>query len=344
MENPKRFGVAKCLFLLVLVTSVSGIVSCSKQSKGPRLDTSSEDAFKKSTKAMLKSLSSQPERRLRLQNAFIAMSKRSNEGALNGDLNIKRVYGDFDGMSADELISMVEDWNVDPEDASRFNNAAVQANDRMRDLIRALHEYHSLHGALPARFNQDKNGKHLLSWRVHLLPFLGQQKLYDQFHLNESWDSEHNIKLVERIPKCYSNTLLKLNSGQTVILATAGKDSIWQSPGNDDVPPVGMRLDEIEDGPSFTAAIISVPANQAVIWSQPADFNFDASEFADDLKTRQGLTFAATIAGDVIGVEEKCTEQQWRYFVGTRDGQGARSASDFRKNNMTNSSLSKGDK
>ena len=31
-----------------------------------------------------------------------------------------------------------------------------------------------------------------LSWRVHLLPFLGHQQLYSRFRLDQSWDSPHN--------------------------------------------------------------------------------------------------------------------------------------------------------
>src|SRR5262249_51023615 len=38
-----------------------------------------------------------------------------------------------------------------------------------------------------------------LSWRVALLPHLGQVALFQKFHLNESWDSAHNIALVNEI-------------------------------------------------------------------------------------------------------------------------------------------------
>ncbi|MGN6134387.1 MAG: DUF1559 family PulG-like putative transporter, partial [Aureliella sp.] len=39
-----------------------------------------------------------------------------------------------------------------------------------------------------------------LSWRVHLLPLAGRQDLYDKFHLDEPWDSKHNLTLLPEIP------------------------------------------------------------------------------------------------------------------------------------------------
>ena len=36
-----------------------------------------------------------------------------------------------------------------------------------------------------------------LSWRVKLLPYLGETKLYQEFHRDEPWDSRHNQTLLE---------------------------------------------------------------------------------------------------------------------------------------------------
>src|SRR2546421_177216 len=50
----------------------------------------------------------------------------------------------------------------------------------------------------------DKSGKPLLSWRVAILPFIEEDNLYKQFKLDEPWDSDHNKKLIERMPKLYA--------------------------------------------------------------------------------------------------------------------------------------------
>ena len=64
----------------------------------------------------------------------------------------------------------------------------------------ALHNYHDAHGHFPADV-RDKDGKPLLSWRVQILPYLEQERLYKQFKLDEPWDSEHNKKLIDKMPK-----------------------------------------------------------------------------------------------------------------------------------------------
>jgi hypothetical protein len=42
-----------------------------------------------------------------------------------------------------------------------------------------------------------------LSWRVHLLPELGEDELYRKFHLDEPWDSPHNLPLVTEMPAAF---------------------------------------------------------------------------------------------------------------------------------------------
>src|SRR5205823_3426612 len=41
-----------------------------------------------------------------------------------------------------------------------------------------------------------KTGKPLLSWRVAILPYIEQDALYNQFHLDEPWDSPNNSRLI----------------------------------------------------------------------------------------------------------------------------------------------------
>ena len=52
----------------------------------------------------------------------------------------------------------------------------------------------------------DKGGKPLLSWRVAVLAYIDieQEKLYKQFKIDEPWDSDHNKKLIEKMPKFYA--------------------------------------------------------------------------------------------------------------------------------------------
>jgi hypothetical protein len=61
----------------------------------------------------------------------------------------------------------------------------------------------SFRGLLPSPSGSPRLKGDNLSWRVAILPFIEQQELFQQFHLDEPWDSEHNAKLVELMPECF---------------------------------------------------------------------------------------------------------------------------------------------
>jgi hypothetical protein len=50
----------------------------------------------------------------------------------------------------------------------------------------------------------DKSGKPLYSWRVLILPYVEQQLLFNQFKLDEPWDSPTNLPLVKQMPKVFA--------------------------------------------------------------------------------------------------------------------------------------------
>ena len=76
--------------------------------------------------------------------------------------------------------------------------------ENLKTIARAMHNYHDDHQqTFPAHAIYSKDGKPLLSSRVELLPKLGQQELYDKFHRDEAWDSEHNKKLIKEMPEVY---------------------------------------------------------------------------------------------------------------------------------------------
>ena len=50
--------------------------------------------------------------------------------------------------------------------------------------------------------SENKAVKPLLSWRVAILPYIGEEKLHKEFKLDQPWDSEHNLKLLSKMPDC----------------------------------------------------------------------------------------------------------------------------------------------
>ena len=61
--------------------------------------------------------------------------------------------------------------------------------------------------------------------------YLEEEKLYKKFKLDESWDSPHNIKLLDQMPKFYESNTQVLPKGQTMALAPVTEASaISQNP------------------------------------------------------------------------------------------------------------------
>ena len=67
----------------------------------------------------------------------------------------------------------------------------------------AIQAYHDTYHSFPPAYIPDRNGKPARSWRVLLLPFMNEQKLYAEYRFDEPWDGTHNMALASRMPKCY---------------------------------------------------------------------------------------------------------------------------------------------
>ena len=114
-----------------------------------------------------------------------------------------------------------------------------------------------------------------MSWRVHLLPFLEENALYEQFHLDEPWDSEHNKTLLPLIPNVYLSPLPPASEiGHTTYLGNGSEDGLFAAPGPGEVN--GLQFRDLIDGTSNTVMVVEVNHAFAVEWTKPDDFVADA--------------------------------------------------------------------
>jgi hypothetical protein len=159
----------------------------------------------------------------------------------------------------------------------RESAARIQSGNNLHQILIAMHNYHATQGTLPPAYNVGKDGKPLLSWRVHILPYIEQDNLYKEFHLDEPWDSPHNKKLIGQMPKTYRSPASKADAGKTNYLTVRGKDTAF--PGDK-----GLRIPaDIPDGTSNTIAVVEVSDKRAVIWTKPDDFEFNDKNPLDGL-------------------------------------------------------------
>jgi hypothetical protein len=148
--------------------------------------------------------------------------------------------------------------------------------NKLRHIGIAMHNYHDTRRSFPpGRGNprargvdarQQPPGQQLLSWRVHLLPFLEQQPLYDRFHLNEPWDSPHNIALLELMPDIYRSG--SESGGNTRFVVFTGERMLFPAP---DSGRPGAGLQMCRDGTSNTLLVIHSGGGKTVPWTKPED-------------------------------------------------------------------------
>lgn len=139
--------------------------------------------------------------------------------------------------------------------------------EKLGRLAAAFQAYHAAHGHYPPAAVVGPDGKTWHSWRVELLPYLGEQKLFEQYKLDEPWDSEQNKKLVEKIPEIYSTTEAS-KKGNSDYFVVTGKGTLFDGAAFSD-------RESITDAPGDT--IVVLQSYRHTPWTKPADIDHSAN-------------------------------------------------------------------
>jgi hypothetical protein len=135
----------------------------------------------------------------------------------------------------------------------------------------AMHNHAATNNdCFPAQAITSKDGKPLLSWRVAILPYIEQEELYKEFKLDEPWDSEHNKKLLAKMPKIYTSPAADLKDNTlTYYKVFVGKDALF-------APNRKTNVAQLPAGTSRTFMVIE--GYDPVPWTKPDDVQFDAKK------------------------------------------------------------------
>ena len=214
-----------------------------------------------------------------------------------GPASLAALYGIKNGLGpaafsptgdriAAPYVNSVLLWNIAPGAAGPAESSSSRESDvvpgilverrppatdgctkNLQLIARAMTDYLRAHSAFPKPAIADDKGRPLLSWRVAVLPELGQRALYDRFNLNEPWDGPHNKSLLKDMPALFSCPgRTNAQPFTTTYRVFSGKGALFEQNQK-----VGIA--NVPDGTANT--ILVVEAEGAVPWTKPDELVFD---------------------------------------------------------------------
>lgn len=150
-------------------------------------------------------------------------------------------------------------------DAARDWTHRQACDANLRRIAAALRSYHDRHGRFPPAFLPGRDKKPAHSWRVLILPELGEGTLYSQYKFDEPWDGPSNSLLALRMPAVYGcpadpNFTTRTD---TSYLAIVGPLTAFNS-------SKGRSLESFGDAPENTLLVVE-SHESGVSWLDPRD-------------------------------------------------------------------------
>lgn len=139
----------------------------------------------------------------------------------------------------------------------------VMSKNNMAQLMLAVHNYHDVYNKFPESAVTGPDGTTKHSWRVALLPFLEQRDLYEQYNLDEPWDSPNNRQVLAKMPAVFRHPAAPAGSTNSCYFGLVGPDTAM----GDGTKSFGLR--DVTDGSTNT--IFFVEAKRNIPWTKPED-------------------------------------------------------------------------
>jgi prepilin-type processing-associated H-X9-DG protein len=175
---------------------------------------------------------------------------------------------------------------------ARSKHAAyrAQCTNNLKQIAQALDRYHAVHGRYPPATVYDAQGRRMHSWRVLILPYLGEERLYSEYRMDEPWYGPHNRQLASRMPAVFRCPANPGHPELTSYVAPVGPGTAWDD-------PQGMRRDAIQDEAGDTVLVAEI-ADIDIHWMEPRDVVFRPA-----MASKEGGTptvFSSKHAGAVV--------------------------------------------
>jgi hypothetical protein len=156
-----------------------------------------------------------------------------------------------------------------------------QSINHLKQIGLAMHNFDAANGNFPPAIVFGPDGKPWHSWRVLILPYLGETQLFNRYDFTQPWDSPKNRPLIGKMPSVYRDPQNGDASGSiTHYAALVGEKTVFPPSGSRITITngtasaelcKGIRLVSITDGSSNTIAVVPVDPARKIPWIKPED-------------------------------------------------------------------------
>ena len=137
----------------------------------------------------------------------------------------------------------------------------------LQQIAKALNSYAADYGMYPPAVTYDASGQAMHSWRVLILPYLNERRLYDSYDMSKPWNAPENSHVQAQIPAVYVSPANKnIAIGESSYMLITGPGTLFPPKA----PPLGPNA--VPDGPANTILVVETN-NRMTSWIEPVDLD-----------------------------------------------------------------------
>ena len=182
---------------------------------------------------------------------------------------------------------------------------------RLKQIGQALHQYHERFGSFPPAYVLGPDEKPWHSWRVLLLPFLGEDSLHREYRFDEPWNGEHNRRLSQRVPECY-RCPSDSRASMANFLAIVDRRTMWPA-------HFTVRISDVTDGTSDTVMLLEA-LDHDINWLEPRDLTLPQSLKQVRRDDAHGIHHVLLVDGSVRALDLTLNDGIWRSILTPQNG------------------------
>ena len=142
-------------------------------------------------------------------------------------------------------------------DDAREIAALSRSINNLRQMLLAMHNFHSTYNEFPPAVIYGPDGKPWHSWCVLILPFLDSNDVYNAYDFSQPWDSPKNKALIDKRPAVYRDPIHRdTNETDTHYAALFGPGASSDPTGPSKPTPRIRRLARGASSPRPASAIL----------------------------------------------------------------------------------------